>query len=243
MSARGAIPSPNIWANPQTYELENLAVDPDGALDAAMAELVADSRAGLLAGTWGHVLDVGCGNGFHLPRLAAVADRVTGVEPYPALVRAAADRVRGLAKVTVRQGSAQELPLPDASVDIAHARWAYFFGPGCEPGLVELARVCRRGALAVIADHDATRSSVGRWFAEGLQIDGIAYDPDAVERFWGRQGFTRRRVDVRWSFRSTADLAAVLRIEFPVLVADRALAELGDSLTVDAAVNLWHRRY
>ncbi|MEV4081803.1 SAM-dependent methyltransferase, partial [Nonomuraea fuscirosea] len=37
--AKGAIPSPNIWNTPQIYELENRAVDPDGAADAAMRAL------------------------------------------------------------------------------------------------------------------------------------------------------------------------------------------------------------
>ena len=55
----GAVPSPNIWHHPQTYEVENRAVDPDGAIEAAMRE-VAD-----WAGR--DVLDVGCGTGFHLP--------------------------------------------------------------------------------------------------------------------------------------------------------------------------------
>ena len=41
-------------------------------------------------------------------------------------------------------------PLPDASVDVVHARWAYFFGPGCEPGLAELDRVVRRGGTALV---------------------------------------------------------------------------------------------
>ncbi len=59
----GAIPSPNIWEHTAVYEVENRAVDPDGVLDAAIAELRP------LAGA--HVLDVGCGTGYHLPRLAA----------------------------------------------------------------------------------------------------------------------------------------------------------------------------
>ena len=46
--------------------------------------------------------------------------------------------MQGLPGVAVRVGAAQALPLPDASVDVAAARWAYFFGPGCEPGLAEL---------------------------------------------------------------------------------------------------------
>ena len=66
------------------------------------------------------------------------------------------------------QGAAQAIPLPDASVDVAQARWAYFFGPGCEPGLRDLARVMRRGGTAFVIDNDPTRSTFGRWFAPFL---------------------------------------------------------------------------
>ena len=32
----GAVPSPNIWQHPQTYEVENQAIDPDGRIEVAM---------------------------------------------------------------------------------------------------------------------------------------------------------------------------------------------------------------
>lgn len=184
------------------------------------------------------VLDVGCGTGFHLPRFARTAARVHGVEPHPALLRLAARRTRSLANVTVLSGTAQSLPLPDSSVDVAHARWAYFFGPGCEPGLRELARVVRRGGTAFVIDNDATRSTFGRWFRRGYP--GI--DPVAVERFWSRQGWTRVPLDVGWEFDSRADLEAVVRIEFAPEVADEIVAEHAGA-TVDYAVNLWWRRF
>jgi len=246
----GAIPSPNIWDFPEIYEIENRAVDPDRVIEAAIGELVTESRAGLLGAPdgWGQVLDVGCGNGFHLPRLAEVAEHVTGVEPRATLAAAAMHRVRHLSNVTIRQGVAQVLPLPTGAVDVAHARWAYFFGPGCEPGLAELARVVRRGGLAVVLDHDSTRSELGRWFADGLAVDGLAdartaRDGGAYERFWVRHGFARRSLDIRWVFENAEDLAAVLRIEFPVQTVERALSEIGDRLELEAAVNLWFRRY
>ncbi|MBA3744698.1 class I SAM-dependent methyltransferase [Sporichthya sp.] len=241
----GATPSPNIWDSPEIYEIENRAVDPDRVIEAALAELVLESGQGLLGAdsSWGRVLDVGCGNGFHLPRLAEVAEHVTGVEPRASLAAAAMHRTRHLNNVTIRQGLAQELPVPSASVDVAHARLAYFFGPGCEPGLEELARVVRGGGLAVVLDHDASRSELGRWFADGLLVDGVPRDGPAHERFWALQGFSRRQLDVRWQFENSADLAAVLRIEFPLETVQRALAEIGDRLELEAAVNLWFRRY
>ncbi len=241
----GATPSPNIWDSPEIYEIENRAADPDRVIEAALAELVLESRQGLVGAdsSWGRVLDVGCGNGFHLPRLAEVAEHVTGVEPRASLAAAAMHRTRHLSNVTIRQGLAQGLPVPNASVDVAHARWAYFFGPGCELGLEELARVVRGGGLAVVLDHDASRSELGRWFADGLLVDGVPHDVPAHERFWARQGFSRRQLDVRWQFENPEDLAAVLRIEFPIETVQRALAEIGDRLELEAAVNLWFRRY
>jgi len=223
--------SPNIWDTPDAYEVENLGVDREGLIEAAMAGLHPFDGADLV--------DIGCGSGFHLPRFAALGcASVTGVEPHPPLVELAADRVRGLERVQVLEGMAQELPLPDASVDLAHARWAYFFGAGCEPGLRELERVVRPGGAAYVIDNDATRSTFGRWFTRAYPT----YDPVAVERFWSRQGWSRERLVIRWAFDTRADFEAVVRIEFPETAAEGILAE-HEGNGVDYAVSLWHRRF
>jgi SAM-dependent methyltransferase len=226
----GAVPSPNIWNTPQVHELENRAADPGGRIDEAMREIRPWDGAALL--------DVGCGTGFHLPRFARTAAKVMGVEPHAGLAETARRRVAGLPGVTVRVAAAQALPLPDASVDVAHARWAYFFGPGCEPGLAELNRVVRRGGAAFVIDNDATRSTFGAWFRRWLP----SYDPGAVERFWSRHGFSRTPIDMSWRFGDRAELAAVLGIEFPAHLAKEFLAQV-EGCEVDYAVNLWWRRY
>ncbi len=227
---RDVVPSPNIWDHPETYELENRAVDPDGVIEAAMRE-VAD---------WSgrDVLDVGCGTGFHLPRFAVTARSVVGVEPHRPLVPVARRRTRRLRNVTVLEGTAQGLPLPPASVDVAHARWAYFFGPGSEPGLRELGRVVRRGGAAFVVDNDATRSTFGRWFRRSYPT----VDPEAVERFWAGHGWSRSPLDVEWRFGTRAELESVVRIELDPATADAALAE-HEGTVVDYAVNLFWRRF
>ena len=223
-------PSPNIWRTPELYELENLAADPHDRIATAMREL----------GDWsGRTLrDVGCGSGFHLPRWAVAAEWVFGVEPHPPLVALARRRTKKLRNVTVLQGMAESLPVPDASVDVVHARWAYFFGPGSEPGLRELERVVRRGGTAFVIDNDATRSTFGEWFRRGYPD----VDPDAVERFWSTHGWRRRPLDMGWSFTSREALEAVVRIELPPTVADEALAS-HTGTEVDYAVNLWWRHF
>jgi SAM-dependent methyltransferase len=233
MTPAGAgIPSPNIWLSPDVYEIENAGIDTDGLIEAAMA--------GIHDWSGQRVLDVGCGSGFHLARFARTATNVVGVEPHEPLANLARQRVRDLSldNASVLDGAAQELPLADNSMDVLHARWAYFFGPGCEPGLVEAERVLRPGGTAFVIDNDASRSTFGGWFRRAMP----AHDPVATERFWARQGWARERIDMRWAFGSRADFESVLRIEFTQTLADGILAEHEGS-GVDYAVNLWWRTF
>jgi ubiquinone/menaquinone biosynthesis C-methylase UbiE len=235
MTLRDVVPSPNIWNHTETYELENRGVDPDGVIEAAMQAIRPWAGA--------RMLDIGCGTGFHLPRLAAgAAAFVTGVEPHPPHLEAARRRVQAMgpdgARVRVLHGTAGALPVPDASVDVAHARWAYFFGPGCEPGLAELDRVMARGGTAFVIDNDGTRSTFGNWFRRAYPD----VDPDAVERFWSRRGWKREPLDIRWEHPDRETFEAVVRIEFTPEWAERFLAE-HQGTTVDYAVNLYHRTY
>jgi SAM-dependent methyltransferase len=205
-----ALPSPNIWHWPELYEVENRAQDVDGEIWRALASMA--DWAGR------DVVDIGCGAGFHLPRFAATARHVTGVEPHAPLVKLAKERVRALPNVAALLGSAQRLPLPDASMDVAHARTAYFFGPGCEPGLAEAERVLRPGGILAIVDLDVRHRPYGDW----MRADLPKYDPDEVDTFFTRMGFARRNIETRWHFEDRASLESVLRIEFSARVAEHA---------------------
>jgi SAM-dependent methyltransferase len=213
-AARGGaqpIPSPNIWNWPEVYEAENRAQDTGGAIWAALREAV--------PWTGRDVLDVGCGDGFHLP-LFVGARSITGVEPHPPLVARARDRLAGLPDMRVLLAGAAVVPLPDASVDLVHARTAYFFGRGCEPGLVEADRVLRPGGAIAIVDLDATVAPYGDWMRANLP----RYDPAAVEAFFAARGFSLRRIPTVWRFPDRTTRDAVLRIEFGRVVAERAIA-------------------
>ena len=229
--AQGAIPSPNIWHHTEVYEIENRAVDRAGAITAVMESL----------GGWADrdVLDVGCGTGFHLPLFAERARHVVGVEPHADLAAIARRRTRRLPQVEVLQASATDLPLPEGSVDVVHARWAYFFGPGCEPGLAELDRVVRPGGRAFVIDNDPSRSTFGAWFQRGY---GDRHDHVEVAEFWTGLGWERHPVDMAWTFDSREDLEAVVRIEFAADVAEEILAG-HEGTDVDYAVNVWSRAF
>jgi ubiquinone/menaquinone biosynthesis C-methylase UbiE len=208
------LPSPNIWYHAEVYEVENRAQDVDGAVWAVLG------REYDWAGR--DVVDVGCGDGFHLPRFAETARSVLGVEPHEPLAARARRRIEALSTVNVRQGSAQLLPMADASVDLVHARTAYFFGPGCESGLREADRVLRPGGALIIVDLDVRSEPYGGW----MRADLPRYDPPGVDKFFADAGFTCTRVTTRWRFADSAALASVLKIEFSAKVAERAIAEV-----------------
>ncbi len=222
--------SANITNWPQVYELENRAFDPAGHVLAAMARLA----------PWGGrtLVDLGCGTGFWLPIYAPEAERVIGLEPEPGLRARARDRIAPLANVEVRAGSAERTGLPDASVDVVHARFAYFLGPGREAGLAEVMRILRPGGALVVVDNDYGWGEFARLMELGF-VRGGRIDPDAVAAFWRRAG--AERVDVRseWVFDRPADLAAVLRIELPRAVADGWVAAHPTASSLTYGYTLW----
>jgi SAM-dependent methyltransferase len=216
--------APNIGGHPDVYEVENRALDPGGHVLAAMRRLAPwDGRT---------VVDLGCGTGFWLAGYARDAARIIGVEPDPLLRERAEARIRGVRGAEVVAGSAEHLPLADRSVDVVHARFAYFLAPGSGDGpgaggpgagLAEVMRVLTPGGSLIVVENDY------RWgqFA-GLLSAGAARPPrqiaDAVDAWWRQRGATRHEVRTQWRFARRADLAAVLNIEVPAGVARAWLA-------------------
>jgi len=90
------------------------------------------------------VLEVGCGTGLILEKLARSARRAEGVDLSPGMLEHA--KRRGL---DVREGSATELPYPDASFDVSVSFKVLAHVPDIERALSEMARVCRPGGYVI----------------------------------------------------------------------------------------------
>jgi SAM-dependent methyltransferase len=204
--------APNQSGNIDLYEIENRALDPEGHVQAALRARAAWAGRALL--------DLGCGSGFWLGRYADEAGEVTGVEPDPRLLPLAVARD---SRVRVLHGSAEHIPLEDQSVDVVHARFAYFFPPGCEAGLAEVMRVLRPGGTLIAIGNDLRAGE----FAELVRAAGGALVPaggEETDAWWAARGADRITVYSSWRFASRADFEAVLRMEFPLKVADPWLA-------------------
>lgn len=230
----GVHTTPNVQTGPDIYEIECDAMDPEKKIDAYMKS-VADWTDRV-------VLDIGAGTGYFLSRFHDTAKHVIAVEPHDASRLLAMARVHrmNLTHTSVMTGSAEQLFLPDNSIDIAQAQFAYFWGPGCDPGLSEVARIIRPNGTFFIIDNDLRNGTFASWLAQSSH--DARDNADTTETFWAEQGFTQQRIMSTWRFKTRSDLEAVLRLEFPSDLAEEILHE-HQSLSIDYGYCVYHKTY
>jgi len=123
------------------YEAQRGDNDPGGyhdLLDELESEFVRRFGAGK------DVLEVGCGTGLVLSRIAGFARNARGVDLSPGMLALARDR--GL---DVVEGSATALPFPDASFDVTCSFKVLAHVPEIEKALGEMTRVTRPGGVVI----------------------------------------------------------------------------------------------
>ncbi|MDM7989025.1 class I SAM-dependent methyltransferase [Arthrobacter sp. zg-Y877] len=223
----------NQGSHPELYEVENQALDREGVVWAALEHLAP------LAGRT--LLDLGCGTGFWLPRYAEHADTVIGVEPDPELLGAARARPGG---AEVLHGSAEHIPLPDASVDVVHARFAYFFPlpqNDCTAGLEEVLRVLRPGGSLVVIDNDQ-RDGEFAGLLKAADASAHQGEGDYIKSWWAEKGASTSVVMSSWTFDQPQDLADVISMEFPNGTADEWLSNDPQRVRLSYGYALHHLR-
>ena len=151
------------------------------------------------------VLEVGCGTGLILQRIAPAAREATGIDLSPGMLALA--RERGL---NVVEGSATALPFADESFDVAYSFKVLSHVPDLKTALAEMARVTRPGGHVFIElynKHSLRRLARlvrgGRTIARGVEENRVFYrfysipemmrhlpDSLALERRYGVRIFT-----------------------------------------------------
>ncbi|GAA1252726.1 class I SAM-dependent methyltransferase [Pseudonocardia aurantiaca] len=148
---------------------------------------------------------------------------VTAVEPDPAML---AELRRHFPAITAAEGTAEEIPLPDNSVDAVLVGQAWhWFDP--DRALPEIARVLRPGGvLAALWNGDDARVDWVRGYHEAGRWDAtVVRAPDEIPELPAHPLFTTPSVYAEFGnpVRTTVDgLAATLRTHSWALTADPA---------------------
>lgn len=171
-----------------------------------------EKRRKLLEGATGDVVEVGAGHGLNFPFYPATVSSVTAVEPEAVLRRAAqAAAVAAPVPITVIDGLADHVPVPDAAFDVGVASLVLCSVADAAAALAELHRVIRPGGQLRFYEHVAAESPrfarrqrrfdpVWARFAGGCHLDrdtaaSIAsggFEIDRIERFFFSTSFVDR---------------------------------------------------
>jgi SAM-dependent methyltransferase len=136
----------------------------DTLMDGADVAGLGARRDALVAGLTGEVLEIGAGTGRMFGRYAAGA-RVTAIEPDPDFrARATAPAAAARAQITLAEGRAEQLPLPDASVDAVVVCLVLCSVSSVPAVLGELRRVVKPGGEVRLLEHVCSDRVVAGFF-------------------------------------------------------------------------------
>lgn len=127
------------------------------------------------------ILDVGCGGGRTVSKLAAVATtgKVYGLD-YSKESVAMASKVNrqwiDMARVEIREGSVSHLPFQDGMFDLVTAVETHFWWPDLPGGMGEVLRVLKPGGtLIIIAEiYKGAQTRTAKLAEKYLPISGMA---------------------------------------------------------------------
>lgn len=131
-------------------------------------------------------LDVGCGTGALTAAALAIANpsEAVGVDPSEGFLAKARARIDD-ARVTLRPGDAQALPLPDSHFDVVVSALALNFVPDPTRAVSEFARVLAPGgvAAAYVWDYAEAMAMLRIFWDAASSLDPAAAELDEGRRF------------------------------------------------------------
>ena len=100
------------------------------------------------------MLEVGIGSGLNLPFYPDAVEWVIGVDPSPGLLRLASETApRATPDTELIEGTAEDLPLADRSVDCAVASWTLCSVTDPDRAVAEIRRVLRPDGMLSFVEH------------------------------------------------------------------------------------------
>ena len=138
------------------------------------------------------VLELGCGTGIFLEKLARRGAFITGIDLSTDLLARCAARMEGTATVRLVRGNAMQMPFADASFDAVYGS-SILHHLDLGAALAEAARVLRPGGRIAFAEPNILNPQVVIMFKLGLtkRYFGVSPDEMAFSRFRARAAAAR----------------------------------------------------
>ncbi len=133
------------------------------------------------------ILDVGCGGGRTIQKLAARAPegRVTGIDHSAASVAASSDtNAEAIAdgRVHIHLGSVAAMPFPDRAFDLVTAVETHYYWPDLPANMREVLRVLKPGGRVVVIAETSREGLLGGLYAVPMRLLRAAHLSDAEHR-------------------------------------------------------------
>jgi ubiquinone/menaquinone biosynthesis C-methylase UbiE len=117
----------------------------------------------------GRVLEIGIGAGLNLPLYSPkIVQQVIGLEPSPKLLEMARRVERHGLSVDFVEGSAEEIPLENASVDTVVTTWTLCTIPDPDSALRQMRRVLKPGGHLLFVEHGRAPDPKVVWWQDRL---------------------------------------------------------------------------
>jgi len=150
----------------------------------------------------GAILDLGCGGGRTIAKLAAASDAATvhGLDHSAESLRVASEvnaKLVGTGRVLIRQGSVSQLPYQSDAFDLVTAVETHFFWPDLPQDVREVCRVLKPGGrILVIAEiYKGAPSATARLAEKFAPKSGMKLlTPDEHRELLATAGFTEVEV-------------------------------------------------
>ena len=157
-------------------------------------------RDRVVSAATGRVLEVGIGSGLNLPRYSPHVHQVIGLEPSPKLLNMARHIGRQSFPVDLIEGSAEDIPLEDATVDTVVTTWTLCTIPDAGRALSEMRRVLKPGGRLLFVEHGRAPDPNVVWWQDRLtpmwkRLGGGCHLNRAIESLIQSSGFRFERLD------------------------------------------------
>ena len=183
---------------------------PEGWLGGLVAWRMNSSHAGLTE--WGlsrvspgpsdTILDIGCGGGGTIHRLAKLAPlgNVSGIDYSRTSVEVSRRKNKALivaGRVDVRHGTVSDLPYPEATFDLATAVETHYFWPDLVADLREVLRVLKPGGTLIMVGEAYLGGRYDERIGEWIELtDMVCYSVEELDDALSNAVYTRIEISV-----------------------------------------------